>query len=412
MRRALPICASLFFFANVAFAENWPGWRGPDGMGHSAEKNPPLTWSQKENVRWKIELPDTGNATPAVWKDRIFITQATNKGTKRGVICVNRKDGTILWQKYVDFTGQEPTHDTNPYGSASPATDGERVVASCGYNGAREKIALPVNAIVKISENLDFDRAAGIIITYGTALHALEDRARSIFLAALERGSDHWPAFLDAACGDTAELRARVEQFLHAHLAIGSIHGTAVATADELLGFDGPGTVVGSYKLLEQIGEGGFGVVFMAEQTQPVRRKVALKILKPGMDTRQVVARFEAERQALAIMDHTCIAKVLDAGTTDAGRLYFIMELVKGVPITKYCDELNLPIRERLALFERGHVLTLEVFDLLRLGGLVVRKLADGDGACFNTDFPQRHQTAVAANDFILSLRLSEGSHE
>ena len=112
-----------------------------------------------------------------------------------------------------------------------------------------------------------------------------------------------------------------------------------------------PGTVIGPYKLLEQIGEGGFGVVFMAEQTQPVRRKVALKVLKPGMDTRQVVARFEAERQALAIMDHPNIAKVFDGGATGSGRPYFVMELVKGVPITEYCDQNHLTPRQRLELF-------------------------------------------------------------
>ena len=114
---------------------------------------------------------------------------------------------------------------------------------------------------------------------------------------------------------------------------------------------EGPGTIIGPYKLLEQIGEGGFGLVFMAEQQQPVRRKVALKILKPGMDTRQVIARFEAERQALALMDHPNIARVLDAGETGSGRPYFVMELVKGVPITDYCDQNRLTTRERLELF-------------------------------------------------------------
>ena len=103
-----------------------------------------------------------------------------------------------------------------------------------------------------------------------------------------------------------------------------------------------PGTVIGPYKLLEQIGEGGMGLVFVAEQQQPVRRKVALKVIKPGMDTRQVIARFEAERQALALMDHPNIAKVLDAGTTDSGRPYFVMELVQGVPITDFCDQNQL----------------------------------------------------------------------
>src|SRR5437588_6757714 len=112
-----------------------------------------------------------------------------------------------------------------------------------------------------------------------------------------------------------------------------------------------PGTVIGPYKLLEQIGEGGFGLVFMAEQQQPIRRKVALKILKPGMDTRQVIARFEAERQALALMDHPNIAHVFDGGETASGRPYFVMELVKGAPITGYCDQNTLSTRERLELF-------------------------------------------------------------
>src|SRR5437588_3323894 len=112
-----------------------------------------------------------------------------------------------------------------------------------------------------------------------------------------------------------------------------------------------PGTVIGPYKLLEQIGEGGFGLVFMAEQQQPIRRKVALKVLKPGMDTRQVIARFEAERQALALMDHPNIAHVFDGGETATGRPYFVMELVRGVPITEFCDSNHLPIRARLELF-------------------------------------------------------------
>src|SRR3989440_7755006 len=108
---------------------------------------------------------------------------------------------------------------------------------------------------------------------------------------------------------------------------------------------------IGPYKLLQQIGEGGMGVVYMAEQQEPVRRKVALKIIKPGMDSRQVIARFEAERQALAMMDHQNIAKVLDAGATETGRPYFVMELVHGVPITEYCDKNELPPRDRLELF-------------------------------------------------------------
>ena len=112
-----------------------------------------------------------------------------------------------------------------------------------------------------------------------------------------------------------------------------------------------PAPLIGPYKLLERIGEGGMGEVWMAEQRQPMQRKVALKIIKAGMDTRQVIARFEAERQALALMDHPNIAKVLDAGATDCGRPYFVMELVKGTPITTYCDEHRLTLRERLELF-------------------------------------------------------------
>ncbi len=116
---------------------------------------------------------------------------------------------------------------------------------------------------------------------------------------------------------------------------------------------EGPGAVIGRYKLLQQIGEGGFGVVYQAEQTEPVRRTVALKIVKLGMDTKQLVARFEAERQALALMDHPNIAKVLDAGTTEGGRPYFVMELVRGVPVTEYCDQARLDTAARLALFQQ-----------------------------------------------------------
>jgi serine/threonine-protein kinase len=126
--------------------------------------------------------------------------------------------------------------------------------------------------------------------------------------------------------------------------------GGLLATTDDPA-TDRPGAVIGPYKLLQQIGEGGMGAVYMAEQEQPVRRKVALKIIKPGMDSRQVVARFEVERQVPAMMDHLNIAKVFDAGTTDTGRPYFVMELVHGVPITKFCDDNKLTPRERLELF-------------------------------------------------------------
>jgi serine/threonine protein kinase/tetratricopeptide (TPR) repeat protein len=200
-----------------------------------------------------------------------------------------------------------------------------------------------------------------------------------IFAQALEISSPvERAAFLDRACGQNPALRAEVEALLGAHGRNGDLldlldksgirrqeSGVNKKGADQghltpascLLppGMDEPiterpGTIIGPYKLLQQIGEGGMGVVFMAEQTEPVRRKVALKIIKPGMDSRQVIARFEAERQALALMDHPHIAKVFEAGTTKNGRPYFVMELVKGTPITRYCDDHHLTPRERLQL--------------------------------------------------------------
>ena len=161
-------------------------------------------------------------------------------------------------------------------------------------------------------------------------------------------------AYLDEVCATAPDLRNKVEALLKAYAEAGSFLESpvpgVVATVDEPIR-EQPGTLIGPYKLLEQIGEGGFGVVFLAEQAEPVRRKVALKVLKPGMDTRQVVARFEAERQALAIMDHPHIAKVFDGGATPSGRPYFVMELVRGVPITDFCDQNRLTPRGRLELF-------------------------------------------------------------
>ena len=161
-------------------------------------------------------------------------------------------------------------------------------------------------------------------------------------------------AYLQQACGGDEVLRASIEELLRADVgATGFMEQPppkVAATVDVPVG-ERPGTLIGPYKLLQEIGEGGMGTVFMAEQTEPVRRKVALKVVRPGMDSRQIIARFEAERQALAMMDHPNIAKVLDAGTTPTGRPYFVMELVKGVPITDYCDQNHLSPRERLELF-------------------------------------------------------------
>ncbi|HVJ81354.1 MAG TPA: serine/threonine-protein kinase, partial [Planctomycetia bacterium] len=175
--------------------------------------------------------------------------------------------------------------------------------------------------------------------------------ARSLFLSALERAKEERADFVRAECGDRPELQAQVEQLLRAHEALGNIEGGSPASTRAAAPDERPGAVIGPYKLLEQIGEGGFGVVFLAEQSVPVRRKVALKILKAGMDTRQVVARFEAERQALAIMDHPNIARVFDGGATDSGRPYFVMEYVKGVPLTEFCDRHHLDPSRRLELF-------------------------------------------------------------
>ena len=161
-------------------------------------------------------------------------------------------------------------------------------------------------------------------------------------------------AFLDEACAGDAILREEIEDLLILDENAGSFLASPPEEIRETrlhMLPEKPGMLIGPYKLREQIGEGGFGVVFVAEQTEPVRRKVALKVIKPGMDTREVIARFEAERQALAMVDHPNIARVLDAGTTEAGRPYFAMELVKGLPITEFCDGQRLSTKERLRLF-------------------------------------------------------------
>jgi tetratricopeptide (TPR) repeat protein len=185
-------------------------------------------------------------------------------------------------------------------------------------------------------------------------MNADPKQAKAIFLEAVEKHTpDQWLAFLDQACAGQPELRRHVEVLLKAHRDVGTaLHQDGTdSLAPAGAATEGPGTMLGPYKLLEQIGEGGFGVVFMAEQQQPVRRKVALKDLKPGMDSKQVIARFEAERQALALMDHANIARVLDGGETATGRPFFVMDLVKGVPITHYCDQNQLTPRQRLELF-------------------------------------------------------------
>jgi eukaryotic-like serine/threonine-protein kinase len=182
---------------------------------------------------------------------------------------------------------------------------------------------------------------------------------RDIFLGALERARSDRAAFLDAACGKDRELRERVEELLREEENVGAFLETPAAVAGvgphgtELIATvtEKPGDRIGRYKLLQKIGEGGCGIVYMAEQEEPVRRRVALKIIKLGMDTKSVIARFEAERQALAMMDHTNIARVFDAGATETGRPFFVMELVRGIRITEYCDQNHVPAPDRLKLF-------------------------------------------------------------
>jgi len=177
-----------------------------------------------------------------------------------------------------------------------------------------------------------------------------------IFAEALEKpASKERVEYLNETCGEDSNLRAEVEELLKSHEQAGDFMEApaleAEVTLEDSALTEGSGSVVGRYKLLEKIGEGGFGVVWAAAQKKPVKRRVALKIIKLGMDTREVVARFEAERQALAMMDHPNIAKVLDAGSTDTGRPYFVMELVRGIPITEYCDQAKLSVQDRLGLF-------------------------------------------------------------
>jgi serine/threonine protein kinase/tetratricopeptide (TPR) repeat protein len=185
-------------------------------------------------------------------------------------------------------------------------------------------------------------------------------RVQAIFLTVVDKPAAERSSLLDRECGGDAEVRQQVEALLEAHEQLANTLDRPAAAAGATRDWsaqgdreplESVGTSIGPYKLQQKLGEGGMGTVWVAEQQQPVRRRVALKVIKPGMDSAQVIHRFETERQALAMMDHVNIARVFDAGSTPQGRPYFVMELVQGVPITRYCDELQLPIRERLALF-------------------------------------------------------------
>ena len=179
----------------------------------------------------------------------------------------------------------------------------------------------------------------------------------TIFAKAIEiEDADKRRQFLDDACQGDRDLRCRLEALLSAKnepdsLLDQPIHFEGDLTQEQVFESNETERQIGPYRILQQIGEGGFGIVYMAERKQPMRQRVALKIIKPGMDSKAVVARFEAERQALAMMDHPNIARILDGGVTDSGRPYFVMDLVKGVPITEFCNANKLSTEQRLELF-------------------------------------------------------------
>jgi hypothetical protein len=200
------------------------------------------------------------------------------------------------------------------------------------------------------------------------------DREAVVFSAARRLPAGQREDYLEQACAGDAGLRQRVKDLLRANENAGNFLRELAPEAHEaseaavppspgatlrkaIAGLEKPGDRIGRYKLLQKIGEGGCGVVYMAEQEEPIRRKVALKVIKLGMDTESVITRFEAERQALALMDHPSIAKVLDAGATDTGRPYFVMELVRGIKITDFCDQQELSTRERLHLFTQVYLI-------------------------------------------------------
>ena len=181
--------------------------------------------------------------------------------------------------------------------------------------------------------------------------HCMDTQAEEIFAQALELDPADRHRFVDDACTGNPDLRRQVEQLLIDAADADAYFTQAFAGPSGNILIEKEGDQVGPYRLLQQIGEGGFGVVWMAEQAKPISRRVAVKVIKAGMDTKEVLARFDAERQALARMDHPNIARILDAGATFTGRPYFAMDLVKGIPITRYCDEHQLVADERLLLF-------------------------------------------------------------
>ncbi|MCW5777480.1 MAG: serine/threonine protein kinase, partial [Phycisphaeraceae bacterium] len=206
-------------------------------------------------------------------------------------------------------------------------------------------------------------------------------RVKAVFLGALDVPPPDRRAYLDRVCEGDSTLRVEVEELLAHESGCGFLtppgSGVSLGAFAAPLGAEGPrpGDRIDRYTLVERLGEGGFGVVYLAEQTEPVRRRVALKVIKPGMDSRAVIARFEAERQALAVMDHPNVARVLDAGATERGLPYFVMEHVPGEPITSYCDARSMPVRDRLELF----IDVCEAVQHAHLKGIIHRDIKPGN---------------------------------